>query len=140
MYGVSRRMCYVRVTYVWRMKCTRDVSTAYVLRSILNCGVSVLYHLLFKIYENKRLCSLCSYNSNIFNLLLSITMAAPVAERLRALFLNHSIISPLCLVWVRALLWPQVRQAKFCLRVCQVVFLGDLPFSPHLLIGPSHMS
>ena len=47
MYGVSRRMCYVRVTYVWRMKCTRDVSTAYVLRSILICGVSVLYHLLF---------------------------------------------------------------------------------------------
>ena len=30
MYGVSRRMCYVRVTYVWCMKCTRDVSTAYV--------------------------------------------------------------------------------------------------------------
>ena len=63
-------------------------------------------------------------------------MAAPVAERLRALSLNHSIISPLCLVWVRAPLWPHVRQAKFCLRVCQVV----LPFSPHLLIGPSHMS
>ena len=64
----------------------------------------------------------------------------PVAERLRALFLNHSIISPLWLVWVRAPLWPHVRQAKFCLRVCQVVFLGVLPFSPHLLIGPSHMS
>ena len=64
-------------------------------------------------------------------------MAAPVAERLRALFLNHSIISPLCLVWIRAPLWPHVRQAKFCLRVCQVVFLGVLPFSPHLLIGPS---
>ena len=47
MYGVSRRMCYVRVAYVWRMKCTRDVSTAYVLRSILICGVSVLYHSLF---------------------------------------------------------------------------------------------
>ena len=29
--------------------------------------------------------------------------AAPVAERLRTLFLNHLIISPLCLVWVRAL-------------------------------------
>ena len=29
MYGVSRRMCYVSVTYVWRMKRTRDVSTAY---------------------------------------------------------------------------------------------------------------
>ena len=51
-------MCYVRVTYVWRMKCTRDVSTAYVLRSILICGVSVLYQLLFNTYENKRLCSL----------------------------------------------------------------------------------
>ena len=33
-----------------------------------------------------------------------------------------------------------VRQAKFCLWVCQVVSLGVLPFSPHLLIGPSHMS
>ena len=54
MYGVSVRMCYVRVTYVWRMKCTRDVSTAYVLRSILICGVSVLYQMLFNTYENKR--------------------------------------------------------------------------------------
>ena len=27
-------------------------------------------------------------------------------------------------MWVRAPLWPHVRQAKFCLRVCQVVFLG----------------
>ena len=70
MFGVSRRTCYVRVAYVWRMKCTRDVSTAYVLRSILICGVSVLYHLLFKMYENKRLCSLCSYNLHIFNLLV----------------------------------------------------------------------
>ena len=58
-------MCYVRVTYVWRMKCTRDVSTAYVLRSILIYGVSVLYQLLSNTYENKRLCSLCSCNSHI---------------------------------------------------------------------------
>ena len=58
-------MCYVRVTYVWRIKCTRDVSTAYVLRSILICGVSVLYQLLFNTYENKRLCSLCSCYSHI---------------------------------------------------------------------------
>ena len=65
MYGVSMRMCYVRVTYVWRMKSTRDVSTAYVLRSILICGVSVLYHLLFNTYENKRLFSLCSCDSHI---------------------------------------------------------------------------
>ena len=47
MYGVSRRMCYVRVTYVLRMERARDVSTTYVLRSILICGVSVLYQLLF---------------------------------------------------------------------------------------------
>ena len=59
-----------------------------------------------------------------------VRAAAPVAEQLRALFLNHSIISPLCLVWVRAPHCPHVRQAKFCLRVCYVVFLGVLPFSP----------
>ena len=72
-YGISlsyvRRMCYVRVTYVWRMKCARDVSTAYVLRSILICGVSVLYHFLFKIYENKRLCSFCSCNLHIISII-----------------------------------------------------------------------
>ena len=62
-----------------------------------------------------------------------------MAERLRALFLNHSVISPLCLVWVRVPLRPHMRQAKFCLRVCQVFFLGVFPFA-HLLIGPSHMS
>ena len=71
---------------------------------------------------------------------LNVCLAAPMVERLRALFLNHLIISPLCLMWVRAPIWPHVRQAKFCLRVCQVVFLGALPFSPQLLIGPSHMS
>ena len=59
MHGVSRRMCYGRVTYVWRMQCTRDVSTAYVLRSILICDVSALY---------QRLCS-----HAIRTLLLSIT-------------------------------------------------------------------
>ena len=53
-YGISlsyvRRIkayVLVRVTYgVWRMKYTCDVSTAYVLHSILICGVSVLYLLL----------------------------------------------------------------------------------------------
>ena len=64
-YGVSRRMCQVRVTYVWRMKCTRDISTACVstfypyLRHI--CSVSIA----FNKYENKRLCSLCSCNLHI---------------------------------------------------------------------------
>ena len=43
---------------------------------------------------------------------IAIEVAAPVAERLRALFLNHSIISPLCLVWVRVPHWPHVRQAS----------------------------
>ena len=42
-YGVSMRMCYVRVAQVWRMQRTRDVSTEYMLRSILICGVSVTY-------------------------------------------------------------------------------------------------
>ena len=72
-----------------------------------------------------------------------------MAERLRALFLYHSIISPLCLVLVRAphwshvrqaKFWSHVRQAKFCLRVCQVVFLGFSRFRlPQLMIGASHM-
>ena len=51
--------------------------------------------------------------------------------------LDHSIISPLWLVWVRAPHGSQVRQVKFYLRVCQVVFPWVLPFSPHLLIGSS---
>ena len=62
-------VCYVRVTYAWRTKCTRDVSTAiwYVLNSNLICGVSVLYQWLFNTctYENKRLCLLCSCHSHI---------------------------------------------------------------------------
>ena len=43
MYGVSMRMCYVRVAHVWRMQRTRDVSSTYMLRSIFICGVSVAY-------------------------------------------------------------------------------------------------
>ena len=33
-----------------------------------------------------------------------------------------------------------MRQAKFCLLVCEEVFLRVFPFLPHLLIGLSHMS
>ena len=97
----------------------------------------------FKIVFNEYLEEVLLFIINViifFSLFSHLSRRPPVAERLRALFLNHSIISSLCLVWVRAPLWPHVRQAKFCLRVCQVVFLGVLPFSPHLLIGPSHMS
>ena len=65
-------------------------------------------------------------------LLISLFGAAPVAEWVRSLYfsaLNLSIISPLCLVKVRAPHWPHVRQAKFCLRVCQVVFPGYSRFA-----------
>ena len=74
MYSVTMRMCYVRVAYVWLMKCTCDVSTAHVLcicsvqnafKYLLICGVSVLYKMLFNTYENKQFCSLCSDNSHI---------------------------------------------------------------------------
>ena len=65
--------------------------------------------------------------------------AAPMAKRLRALFLNHSIISPLCLLWVRAPLWPHVRQALLLAGVSGVFSRGSSPHL-HVLIGPSHMS
>ena len=39
--GYQGVLCHVRMTYVWRMKCTREVSTACVLRSIIICGVSL---------------------------------------------------------------------------------------------------
>ena len=88
--------------------------------------------------NGKRRIALCCEWLRIMTLISEIrwdvqvifVLSTPVAERLRALFLNHSIISPLCLVWVRAPLWPHVRQAKFCLLMCQVVFLGVLTFSP----------
>ena len=51
------RTCDVPVTFP-RMKCMRDVSTAYVLRSRIICCISDLYQLLFNTYQNKRLCSL----------------------------------------------------------------------------------
>ena len=62
------------------------------------------------------------------------TRAAPVAEWVMSLnfsALNHSIISLLCLPH-----WPHVRQVKFCLRVCQLVFLGT-PVLPNLPNGSS---
>ena len=42
MYGVSRRMCYVRVTYVWR-----DVSTAYVSYVLFLSAVHLLCTICF---------------------------------------------------------------------------------------------
>ena len=72
-------------------------------------------------------------------LYLVFKSSLPVAERLRALFLNHSIISPLCLVWVRAPLWPR-ETSQVLLAGVPGVFSWGPPVLAHLLIGPSHMS
>ena len=50
------RTYVVCMAYVWRMECTRDVSTTYVQRSFLICGVSVLYQLLFNTFEKTNGC------------------------------------------------------------------------------------
>ena len=78
--------------------------------------------------------------SNRNNRTLNRQKAAHVAERLRMLFLKYLIISQLGLMRVPASHWPHVMQAKLCFRVYREVFLGVLPFSPHLLIGASHKS
>ena len=46
------------------------------------------------------------------------------------------VFSPNRLIVVGARHRAHVRQTKFCLRVCQVIFSG---FSPHILISTSHM-
>ena len=51
---------------------------------------------------------------------------------IRAQFLKHSIISPLCLGWVRAPHWPHVRHASQVLLVAVPVGFsgGSLVFAP----------
>ena len=62
---------------------------------------------------------------------MQICTGGPVAERIRALFLNHSIISHAVSGVGSSLHWPHMRQAKLCLRVCQVFFSQDsLVFGP----------
>ena len=70
------------------------------------------------------------------------TGAAPVAEWLRSLTSVLLIIrsSYRCGFAPRSGQNSHVGQAKFCLRVCQVFCPRVLRFSPHLPIGPSHMS
>ena len=65
--------------------------------------------------------------------------AAPVAERLRSLTSVLLIIrsSHRCGFAPRTGHESHVGQAKFCLRVCQVVFPRVFQFSPHLLIDLS---
>ena len=77
--------------------------------------------------------------------LSKVSFAAPVAEWVRSLYfsaLNHSIISPLCLVKVRVPHWPHVGQDKFCLRVSQVVLPGYSRFAPPIdwLVSMSEIS
>ena len=69
-------------------------------------------------------------------MVLKCTMAAPVAEWLRSLTSVLLIIrsSHCCGFTPRSGRESHVGQAKFCLRVCQVVFHRVLRFSPHLSI------
>ena len=53
-----------------------------------------------------------------------------MAERLRGLSLNHSIISPLCLVWVRAPLWPRETSQVLLAGVPGVFSQGSPVFAP----------
>ena len=55
-----------------------------------------------------------------------------MAERLRALFLNHSIISPLCLEWVRAPLWPSETS-----QVLLAGVPGSFPRGSHVFAPPT---
>ena len=99
---------------------------------------------MFKLNRNKTekmlSCDMANIRSCLYTQMLFSFMAAPVAERLRALFLNHSIISLPCLVWVRAPHWPRDMPSFACGCARYFFFLWVLPFLPHLLIGPSHMS
>ena len=73
--------------------------------------------------NNRR--TLCLANCDICN-------GSPVTEWVRSLIPTLLIIRspPLWPLWVRAPHWSHVGQAKFCLRVCQVVFLGYYLFAP----------
>ena len=84
----------------WVIDFNRFSGKAQVRRATLSCDSS---------YYDKRFCVLLK--NLVSGLCLDMikenqNVAVPVAEQLRALFLNHSIISLLCLVWVRAPLWP----------------------------------
>ena len=63
-----------------------------------------------------------------------MSLAAPVAERLRALFLNHSIISLLCLVLVQDPHWPH-ETSQVLLAGVPGGFSQGSPVFAHLLIG-----
>ena len=53
-----------------------------------------------------------------------------MAERLRALFLNHLNISPLCLEWVQAPLWPRETSQVLLAGVPGVFSQGSTVFAP----------
>ena len=55
-------------------------------------------------------------------------------------FINalHSIISPLCLVWVKAPHWARETLLSSACQYAMCLFSGVFPFSSNLLIGPSH--
>ena len=132
------------MTILWQGQRTL-VDKAHILGIVLNLCLNVLplkdiMLVCNKTFKNSSHTRCCHDNSTksdeivIFIIFLSFSkLAAAMAKWVRSLYfsaLNHSIISPLCLVWVRAPHWPHVRQDKFCLRVCQVVFPGYSRFAP----------
>ena len=62
-----------------------------------------------------------------------------MAERLRAPFLYHYHLTAVSGVGTSPAL-ATCETSQVLLAGSQVVFLGVLPFLPHLLTGPSHMS
>ena len=66
-----------------------------------------------------------------------ILFSGPEVEQLRALFLNHSNISPLRLVWVRAPYCPHVNKPSSACGCVRCFFSGSR-FCPPTV--PSHMS
>ena len=66
----------------------------------------------------------------IMPLLLVCVSGSLMAERLRALFLNQSIISPQCLVWVRAQQWQLETSQVLLVGVSGVFSRGSPIFAP----------
>ena len=91
--------------------------------------------------SNAELYAKCYFHMQVMyhNLFSFYVLAAPVAEWLRSLTSVPLIIrsSHRCGFAPRTGHESHVGQAKFCLRVCQVVFPRVLRFSPHLPIDSS---
>ena len=92
---------------------------------------SNLFHLfsqaIYFTYSHKQFISHI-ITSNLFHIFSQVIYftAPPVAERL----IDHSIISPLCLVWVRAPLWPRETSQVLLAGVSGGFSWGSPVFAP----------